>query len=85
MRAGNDEIIKCLISEMVYEQIKDIDLDYEKVVNLKTVELIKDVYNELMRNIPDDIKLTHLYKMFDEAGMLVSLDIYSEEKLKSDA
>ena len=30
MRAGNDEIIKCLISEMVYEQIKDIDLDYEK-------------------------------------------------------
>lgn len=79
MRAGNDEIIKCLISEMVYEQIKDIDLDYEKVVNLKTVELIKDVYNELMRNIPDDIKLSHLYEMFDEAGMLVSLDIYSEE------
>ena len=80
MRAGNEEIIKYLISDMVYQQIKDIDLDYEKVVNLKTIELIKDIYNELIRNIPNDIKLAHLYEIFHESGIFVSLDLRSEEK-----
>lgn len=85
MRAGDEEVLRFLIADMVYQQIKEMDLNYEKVVHSKSIEIIRDVYRELERNIPDDIKLSHIYQIFDNHGILVSFDITSEDNNKSEA
>lgn len=84
MRAGDEEVLRFLIADMVYQQIKEMDLNYEKVVHSKSIEIIRDVYHELERNIPDDEKVTHLYEIFDKHGILISLDMTSEDN-KSEA
>ncbi len=84
MSAGDEEVLRYLIADMVYEQIKEIDFNYEKVVSSKTLDIVRETYYELKRNIPDDVKLAHLYQIFDNYGILVSIDMTSEDN-KSEA
>ncbi len=83
MNAGTEEVLRYIIADMVYQQIKEIDLNYEKAVSSKSLDIVRDVYVELQRNIPDEEKVIHLYEIFDNHGILVSLNINSENKEES--
>lgn len=85
MDGGQELIIDYLITDMIFEQVKEMDFDFDGMMRTKPVKILMEIYKEMERNIPDKCKIQHIFAIFEKYGILVGMSPFPEENDKSEA
>ncbi len=85
MDGGQELIIDYLITDMIFQQVKDMDFDFEGMMRTKPVKILMEIYKEMERNIPDNHKVENIFAIFEKHGILVGISPLPEKCDKSKA
>lgn len=85
MDGGQELIIDYLITDMIFEQVKEMDFDFDGMMRTKPVKILTEIYKEMERNIPDSQKVEHIFAIFEKYGILVGMSPFPEISDKSEA
>lgn len=85
MDGGQELIIDYLITDMIFQQVKDMDFDFDGMIRTKPVKILTEIYKEMERNIPDNQKVGNIFAIFEKYSILVGVSPFPEECDKSKA
>lgn len=78
MDGGQELIIDYLISDMIFQQVKGMDFDFDGMMRTKPVKILAEIYKEMERNIPDNDKVKNIFAIFEKHGILVGVNSLPE-------
>ena len=84
MDGGQELIINYLVTDMIFQQVKEMDFDFEGMMRTRPVKILQEIYHELERNIPDKLKVNNIFNIFEKYGILAGINPIPEELGKSD-
>ena len=84
MDGGQELIIDYLITDMIFQQVKEMDFDFDGMMRTNPVKILTEIYKEMERNIPDNCKVENIFAIFEKYGILVGVGSFSEMCDKSE-